>query len=143
MYVHHQKKSGLRQDAFTFIELVIVIAIGALLAAIAIPAYMTIVEKAKVRKAEGSMQSLKTALLQYNIEVGGYPRTLRELEVRPTDERSKKWRGPYMQEVPEDDPWGNPYVYRVTPGQKNPYELYSTGSKGGEGEKEDRIGTWN
>lgn len=143
MYMRRRYKDGLVQEAFTFIELVVALAILGLLAAVAVPAYMGFVERGRVRSAEATIQNIKTAMLQYNLDVGGYPRNLRELEVRPTDERGKKWRGPYMQEVPEDDPWGNPYVYRLTPGQRNPYELYSTGSKGAEGDKEERIGIWN
>jgi general secretion pathway protein G len=131
------------QDAFTFIEIIVALAILGLLAAVGIPTYMGFVERGRVRSAEAAIQNMKTAILQFNLEVGGYPRTLRELEVRPTDERGKKWRGPYIQEMPENDGWGNPYVYRPTQGQKNPYELYSTGAQGSEGTKEDRIGVYN
>jgi len=82
--------------------------------------------------------------MSYNSDVGAFPRTLADLVKRPTDERvSKKWRGPYMEEEIADDPWQNPYVYRVTSGQKHPFELYSLGSKGTEGVKEDRIGIYN
>ena len=132
------------QAGFSFIELIVAIAILGLLMAVAVPAYMGWVERGRVRSTEATIQNIKTTIFQYNLDTGTYPRALRDLEVRPSDEAiARKWRGPYMQSVPEDDPWGNPYVYRAVSGQKNPYELYSTGSKGSEGGKEDRIGIWN
>jgi type II secretion system protein G len=139
----YRRNKGLNQDAFSFVELVIALAILGLLAAIAKTAVEGVLDRGRLRSTEATIQTMKTGLLQYNIDMGSYPRRLSELERRPTDERGKKWRGPYIEEVRENDAWGNPYVYRLTPGLRNPYEFYSTGSKGFDGTKEDRIGTWN
>jgi general secretion pathway protein G len=131
---------------FSMIELMIYISIVAVLAAVGVPIWNTIRESARESKVNATFESLKTAIMSYYITTGSmyYPTKLRDLEFAPTDEKMKgKWRGPYMNDVPEDDPWGNPYVYKVTPGKKYPYELYSYGPNGPEGAKEERIGNWN
>ncbi len=143
MYLQPQHKRRAVQEGMTFIEIIIALAIMGLLAVVGIPAALNLIESGRVRSADATIQTMKTSMLQFNIDVGSYPRKLSELETRPSDERGKKWRGPYMEKFNEDDPWGNPWVYRLTPGQKNPYELYSTGSKGSDATKEERIGTWN
>jgi len=140
---HEQDKN--LQKGFTLIEVVVALAIVALVAAVVVPGYFRFIERGRERNAEATVQSLKLAITQFNMDVGAYPGKLSDLERKPTDERlSKKWHGPYVDsEIPEDDPWGSPYVYRVTPGAKYPYELYSIGPKGSEGSREDRIGQWN
>lgn len=131
------------QSGFSFVELVVVIAIMAVLGAIAIPTYMSFAAGAKVSAAEETVRVLENSLMQYNLDVGTYPRALKELVERPTDEsRKARWRGPYIKQL-KPDPWGNDYVYHLTPGKQNPYELYSMGKNGEEGEKEERIGIIN
>ncbi len=130
-------------SGFSFLELVVVIAIMAVLGAIAIPTYMAFAEKARKGTAAENIRVLKNAITQFNLDVGSNPRSLKELVERPTDEaRKARWHGPYIESL-TPDPWGNDYVYRLTPGQKNPFELYSTGPAGEEGEKEARIGIVN
>ncbi len=136
-------RRGHLTEAFSLIEIVIALAILGLVMAIGVPALMNVWEAARINTTAATIQNMKTVMLQYNMDMGSYPRSLRELETRPTDERGKKWRGPYMEKFNDEDLWNNPYVYRLTPGQKNPYELYSTGPKGGDGAKEDRIGITN
>lgn len=131
------------QSGFSFLELVVVIAIMAVLGAIAIPTYMAFANKARKGSAAENIRVMKNAVMQYNLDVGSNPRALNELVERPTDDaRKARWHGPYIESL-QPDPWGNDYVYRLTPGQKNPYELYSMGSSGDEGEKEERIGIVN
>jgi general secretion pathway protein G len=133
------------QDGFSLVEIVVALSIVALVASILIPGYFKFQAMGNERAARGTVDALKLAITQFQMEVGSYPQTLRDLERKPTDERlSKKWRGPYIESaLPEQDPWENPYVYRVTPGMRYPYEIYSLGTKGTEGSKEDRIGQWN
>ncbi len=131
------------QSGFTFLELVVVIAIVALLGAIAVPTYMAFNNKARKSTAAETIRVLKNAIMQFNLDVGSNPRSLKELVERPTDDaRKNRWQHPYIESL-QPDPWGNDYVYRLTPGQKNPYELYSQGPSGDEGEKEERIGIVN
>lgn len=141
----HKKEERLLQEGFSLIEIVVALAIMAFIAAIVAPGVLKYLERGKVAKAQGTVQSLKLAITQFNIDAGSFPQTLKDLERRPTDERLKKnWKGPYVDsEIPDNDPWGEPYVYRVTPGARYPYELYSLGSNGIEGNKEERIGQWN
>lgn len=142
---NHSVKKSYARAGFTFIEIAAVVLIIGILAAIVAPGYMRFVERAKIRNAESTIQNMKLGIMQFNVDTGMYPHSLKDLERRPTDERvSKKWRGPYVEgEAPENDPWGNPYVYRVTPGAKHPYELYSYGRNAEEGSKEERLGQWN
>jgi general secretion pathway protein G len=129
---------------FSFIEIVAVFLIIGVLAAVTVPAYWKFLERARVSNAESTIQNLKLGIMQFSVDTGTYPHALKDLETRPSDERvNKKWRGPYIEEVPEMDPWGNPYVYRLTPGAKHPYELYSHGKNAEEGSKEERLGQWN
>lgn len=127
------------RSGFTFIEIVIALAIVGLLGAVLVPGYMAWVERGKRQATDSTVKTLKTAIAQFNLDTNKYPRILTDLIRRPADETiSKKWRGPYVEadEIPEDS-WGNSFVYRPT---SDKFELYSHGPKGTEGAKEDRIG---
>ncbi len=144
-YRRKEEESDHLQDGFSLIEIVFAMAIVALIASVVIPGYLKFVEMGRERTARATVDALKLSITQFQMDVGAYPHTLKDLERKPTDERlSKKWRGPYVESaIPEEDPWNNPYVYRIVPGGRYPYELYSLGPKGSEGTKEDRIGQWN
>lgn len=142
--VKKQKKRNGARVGFTFIELAIALMILGIFAAIAVPQYFKWVEKGRRQATESTINTFKTAIFQFNSDTNTYPRTLNDLVRKPSDELlAKKWRGPYIEgdEIPQD-PYGNEYVYRVTPGARHPYELYSHGPQTEEG-KEDRIGVSN
>jgi general secretion pathway protein G len=133
----------LRRRAFTLVEMLLVITIIGILAALVIPKMIGRSEQARATAAHADISGIKTALDAFEVDNGYYPRGnngLGALVQQPTE--VKNWHGPYLEKLPVD-PWQNPYIY-VYPGKHNPnsYDLYSIGSDGKEG-TEDDIGNWD
>jgi len=127
---------------FTLTELMLVVVIIGVLAALVIPKIAGSGERARETTAHADISGgIKSALGQYEVDNGTYPRSLQDLIVAPSN--AKNWHGPYLDsgKLPID-PWGNPYIYYF-PGKHNPnsYDLLSTGLSGKEG-NEDNIGNW-
>jgi general secretion pathway protein G len=133
-----------REAGFTLSELMIVLFILGLLAALVAPRLMGRVGKAKQKTAQVQMQLLGTALDLFHLDVGRYPTTeegLKVLKEKPNN--LPGWGGPYMDKAIPNDPWGRPYVYK-SPGEHGPYDLSSLGAdgaQGGDGENRD-INNW-
>jgi len=133
---------------FTLIEIMVVVVIIGLLAAVIVPQVVGQVEKARVSKAQQDIASLETALTMFKLDNSKYPGTdqgLQALVVQPSDPTIRHWKpGGYVKRV-QKDPWGNDYQY-VYPGTHGgEYDLFSLGADGqagGEGEAAD-IGNWN
>ena len=124
---------------FSLIELLIVMVIMGLLAALVGPRMFGKVGKSKQNAARAQMALFETALDTYRLDVGKYPSTeqgLQSLRTKPSDE--EKWDGPYLPKAVPKDPWGNPYVYRRTDnGEVEMISLGAEGTEGGEGEDKD------
>ncbi len=131
---------------FTFIELVIAIAILAVLALVVGPMVMGQLEKAKVSGTTSNMQTLKTSIDMFKIDTARYPTKLRDLVEKPKEEVvARNWmKGGYVQggELPKDG-WSEDFQYKRTPEGKNPYELYSYGANGAGAPKEEWISAWS
>lgn len=133
------------RHGFTLVEVLLTIALLAIISSILIVNVDRIFGGGKESVAELFVgQVAKTPLKQYYFHVGNYPSTsegLNALMQAPSGENARKWKGPYLEELPED-PWGNPYQYRY-PGEKNPdtYDLWSMGPDGTAGTADD-IGNW-
>ena len=133
-----------REAGFTLIELMIVLFILGLLAALVAPRLMGRVGKAKQKTAQAQLQLLGTALDLFHLDVGRYPTTeegLRVLKEKPNN--AAGWGGPYLDKAIPNDPWGRPYVYK-SPGEHGPYDISSLGADGnpgGDGENQD-IANW-
>ncbi|MBS0578687.1 MAG: type II secretion system major pseudopilin GspG [Proteobacteria bacterium] len=133
---------------FTLIEIMVVVIIIGLLAAVIVPTVINKVDEARVVKAKQDIQSLETALTMFRLDNSKYPTTeqgLSALVSQPTDPTIKHWKpGGYLQRISKD-PWGNEYQY-VNPGTHGKeYDLYTLGADnapGGEGIDAD-IGNWN
>jgi general secretion pathway protein G len=133
---------------FTLIEIMVVVVIIGLLAAIIVPQVIDRVDEARVAKAKQDIQGLETALTMFRLDNSKYPSTdqgLKALSQQPTDPSIHHWRpGGYIQRVSKD-PWGGDYQY-VFPGTHGrEYDLFSLGADGqpgGEGINAD-IGNWN
>ncbi len=134
---------------FTLIEIMVVVVIIGLLAAMIVPSVVGHVEQARVTRARQDIQALGTALTMYRIDNFRYPTTdqgLKALVERPADPTIKNWRdGGYLGQGSLKDPWGNEYQY-VYPGTHgHEYDLYSLGANGEEGSTDSNtvIGNWN
>lgn len=126
------------EHGFSFIEIMVVVIILGVLAAIVGPQLLGRTEQASINAAEAQLGIFDTALGAYELDNGRFPTTEQGLEALfeepTTPPLPRDWRGPYMQRTLPDDPWGNPYVYR-SPGanNRNSYDLFSYGADGREG----------
>lgn len=131
--------SGFAARGFTLIEILVVVTILGILAALVVPQLMSYPDEARVTRAEQDIQSLRTALDLYRMDNFTYPSTdqgLRALLAKPGGRpEAPNWRsGGYIKDLPKD-PWGGDYVY-LSPGQSGAFDLYSLGADrapGGEG----------
>lgn len=121
------------QQGLTLIEIMVVVAILGLLAAMIVPNVIGQGEKAKVDLAKANMANIANALDLYKLDNNDYPSTEEGLEALVEEPPSAKNWNPagYLKKVPTD-PWGNEYVY-ISPGVDGPYDLYSLGADGAEG----------
>ena len=126
--------------AFTLVEMLLVVTIIGILAALVIPKIVGRSEQARVTAAHADIYGgIKIALDAFEVDNGYYPKSLQDLIQQPSN--AKNWHGPYLDKIPMD-PWGNNYVYYY-PGKHNQssYDLLSVGPDGKEGTDDD-IGNW-
>jgi general secretion pathway protein G len=122
------------RNAFTLVELLVVIVIIALLSSLVAPKLFGKLDSAKVKTAYTQMQMLSTALDTFRLDVGRYPTTAEGLKVLWVKESDiKNWNGPYLPKKVDEDSWGNPYLYKYPGSDKNDYDLSSYGEDGKEG----------
>ena len=139
------KRKNQFRNAFTLVELLVVIVIIALLSSLVAPKFFGKLDTAKVKTAYTQMQMLSQALDSFRLDVGRYPTTSEGLKVLwAKSSQIKNWDGPYLPKPVQEDPWGNPYHYKQPGKDGNPYDLYSLGSDGKEGGSDDArdISVW-
>jgi general secretion pathway protein G len=132
---------------FTLIEILVVVVILGILAAIVVPRVMERPGEARVTRARQDIQGIVTALSLYKLDNFNYPSTEQGLDAlvsKPSGQPdAPNWKGPYLDRVAKD-PWGKPYQY-AQPGQHGSVDVYSYGSDGkpgGDGEAAD-VGNWD
>jgi len=136
-----------RQRGFTLIEIMVVVVILGILAALVVPQVMNRPDQAKVTVAKGDIKAISAALDMYRLDNFAYPSTQQGLSALVEKPRGnpqpRNWnRDGYLKQVPKD-PWGNDYQY-LSPGTRGPYDLYSLGADGkpGGSDLNADIGNW-
>ncbi len=142
------RSTPLRSGGFTLLEIMIVVVILGVLAALVVPKVMSRPDEARQVAAKQDISSLLQALKLYRLDNFRYPTTeqgLNALVTRPSAEPvPPNWKGGgYLDRLPKD-PWGSPYQY-LSPGVHGEIDVFSFGSdreSGGEGDGAD-IGSWS
>jgi general secretion pathway protein G len=133
------------EQGFTLLEIMVVVVIIGLLAALVVPRYMGQVDTANINRAKADLRGIETALNLYRLENFRYPTTTEGLEAlvtNPGETSAPNWRQ-QLPRVPKD-PWERPYQY-ASPGQHGDFDVFTLGAdgqEGGEGSNAD-IGNWD
>ena len=143
-----QPTTNFIRRGFTLIEILIVVVILGILAAVVVPRIMDRPDDARIAKARQDIRVLESSLNLYKLDNFNYPSTQQGLESlvsQPSGEpQARNWKsGGYIKQLPKD-PWGNDYQY-LNPGVKGEFDIFSLGADnrpGGEGAAAD-IGNWN
>ncbi|MAF83352.1 MAG: type II secretion system major pseudopilin GspG [Gammaproteobacteria bacterium] len=136
--VHH--------DGFTLIEIMVVVVILGILAALIAPNVINRIDDAQAVKVLQDIRTIESALKLYRLDNFRYPDTEDGLDalVTPPQDPSVRWpAGGYLDRLPKD-PWDQPYLY-LHPGNQGEYDVYSLGrdgQQGGEGLDAD-VGNWS
>jgi general secretion pathway protein G len=136
-----------RQIGFTLIEIMVVVIIIGILAAIVAPNVIGRVDDAQIVKAKTEIGNISAALKFYRLDNFAYPTSEQGIEAlvtKPSDPSIRNWNaGGYLDKLPKD-PWGNKYLY-LNPGNNSEIDIYTLGRDGrpgGEGPDAD-IGNWD
>lgn len=135
---NHQRSLG-----FSLIEVMVVVVILGILAALVVPKIISRPEEARVVKAKQDVLAIQSALDLYKLDNGFYPTTdqgLQALVTKPsTSPVPSDWKS-YLKSLP-NDPWGNPYLY-LNPGQHGEIDVYTEGPNH-DNDDASEIGNWN
>jgi general secretion pathway protein G len=142
-----RSRSNRCRQAFTLLELMIVLVILVLLFAMVGPRLLGSQKKADIKAAKAQIGNLEAALELYAVDMRTFPSSedgLKALLEPPSDERAAvKWDGPYLDDVLPLDPWDNPYEYEYPPtnNTRDFPDIWSLGPDG-EADSDDDIGNW-
>ncbi len=137
---------GPRHAGFTLIEIMVVVVILGILAALIAPNVISRIDEAQLTKVKQDLRALESALKLYRLDNFRYPTTDEGLEalVTPPNDPNARWpEGGYLDRLPVD-PWDRPYQY-LSPGNQGEFDIFTLGrdgQQGGEGLDAD-IGNWD
>jgi general secretion pathway protein G len=126
-----KERRNRRRAGITLIEMLVVVTIIALFAALVAPVMFRQSDKARVTAARAQISSFMTALGSYKLDTGVLPSTeegLQALRVKPANLDS--WQGPYLPKDIPLDPWGHPYVYKFPGEHGDEPDIISYGADG-------------
>lgn len=128
---------------FTLVELLVVMVIIGLLAALVGPRIFPKIGKGKQAAARAQIELLGQALDQFRLDTGRYPTTQEGLTALMMNPGINGWEGPYLRKALPKDPWGKSYQYQ-SPGSHGDYDLFSYGKDGSAGGKKENkdIVSW-
>ncbi len=138
-----RRNSQPKQDGFTLMEMLVVLVVIGLIAAVAIPQITNLLGSAKSKAAKIQLDTLSASLRYYELDTGAFPTTEQGIEVLwSMSDPDPAWNGPYIrQERQLKDPWGFDFIYR-SPAEGKPYELITLGAdnkEGGTGDNADHA----
>ena len=142
MMAKEKERPGRGEKGFTFFEILVVVTIIGLLAALVGPKLWHRISGGKQVAAKAQIELFGTALDAFRLDIGRYPTTeegLKALREKPSN--ADNWSGPYLPKEIPVDPWRNAYVYRC-PGEHGDYDIISYGAdkvEGGDGEAQDVV----
>ena len=123
-------------NGFTLVEMLLVVTMISVLAAMVVPRFAGRTEQAKLARTRSDVAAIALALDLYEMDLGAYPESLDALVTR----QESPWNGPYLKRGLPADPWGRPYQYRRGSQQARDYDLLSLGPDGRPGQ--DDITNW-
>jgi general secretion pathway protein G len=126
------------ERGFSLMEMLVVLVVIGLIAAVAVPQVMKLLGGAKHKAARIQLETLSNSLNTYQLDLGTYPTTAQGLSVLWRDSENRPdWNGPYVRRERQlIDPWGQAFIYR-TPGKNGPFDLITLGADGKEGGRGD------
>lgn len=137
------KAKTVKQRGFTLIEVMVVVVILGILAAILVPKVMDRPDQARITKARQDIRALEAALNLYRLDNYVYPTTDQGLEAlveEPSSPEPPNWKsGGYLDRLPMD-PWKQPYQF-LSPGSRGSIDIYSLGPD--QQPSDDDIGNWS
>jgi general secretion pathway protein G len=124
-------KRNRRQAGVTLIEMMVVVTIIALFAALVLPRMLGTVDKGRKAAARAQINAYMTAVGSYKLDTGNYPTTEQGLQaLRAKPENVNGWQGPYTDKEISNDPWGHPFLYRFPGEHGDEPDLISYGADG-------------